>query len=34
MSLICMERNMGYEYNHSITKVYKTLKFNMLCSKT
>ena len=31
MSLICMERNMGY---HSITNFYKTLKFNWSCSKT
>ena len=27
----CMERNMSYQ---SITKFYKTLKFNLLCSKT
>ena len=26
-----MEHNMGY---HSITKFYKTLKFNWLCSQT
>ena len=30
MSLICMESNVVY---HSITKSYKTLKFNWLCSK-
>ena len=31
MLLNMHRRNMGY---HSVTKFYKTLKFNWLCSKT